>query len=204
VCPPTYLREEALDEAVIAALAAIDLSDEEVKLTTLIIADSMKQLTQTQAAMHETLRLQQDQVRLRLTKLTDLLVDGTIDKAVFDERRERLVLEQARIRERQAEIERDPASFVREIEKTVGLAKSPSLQYKTAPLEKKREMLKSLLSDFAASGKNVDITLALPFRLIAEREKLSEGGPCRGTCRTWEWILKKLLENFGMKEMALN
>jgi len=49
-----------------------------------------------------------------------------------------------------------------------------------------------MLSNLAVSGKNVDVTLALPFRLIAERDKTSIGGAYRGTCRTWEQILDEL------------
>jgi site-specific DNA recombinase len=194
VCPPTSLREEALDAAVLAALADVDLMDEELQLARVVIAEHKRELEQTQAAVFEGLRLQQDQLRLRLTKLTDLLVDGTIDKTVFGERRDALVLEQARINERLAEIAREPASVVATVEKTVELAKSPSMLYKSASLEKKRELLKTLLSDLAVSGKNVALTLALPFRLIAERQKMTDGGPYRGTCRTWEHILRILMQ----------
>jgi site-specific DNA recombinase len=193
-CPPTCIREETLDRAVLAALAGIDLSDEELKLARVMIAESRKELEQTRTEAREALRLQQDQLRMRLTKLTDLLVDGTIDKLVFGERRDALLLEQAGIRERLAEIEQNPASAIATLEKTVELAKSPSILYKTASLEKKRELLKSLLSNLTVSCKNVALTLALPFGLIAEREKLSDGRPYRGTCRTWESIIRELIQ----------
>jgi site-specific DNA recombinase len=197
VCPPTSIREEALGTVVLCALADIDLSDEESELARVMIAERRSDLEQNRSAALQALRLQQDHLRQRLTKLTDLLVDGTIDKAAFGERRDSLVLEQARIKERLTEIERDPASAVATIEKTVELAKSPSLLYKAASLEKRRELLKILLSDLAVSGKNVELTLALPFRLIAERQKMIDGGPYRGTCRTWESILRKLMQQFN-------
>jgi DNA invertase Pin-like site-specific DNA recombinase len=196
VCPPTSIREEALDAAVLAALADIDLSDEELQLARLMIADHRKELEQSRAAAVEACHLQHDQLRLRLTKLTDLLIDGTIDKTVFSERRDALLLEQTRIKEKLAEIEQDPEGAVASLEKTVELAKSPSMLYKKASPEKRRELLKTLLSNLSVSGKNVGFTLALPFRLIAERQKLSDGGAYRGTCRTWGSILHELMQQF--------
>ncbi len=193
VCPQTSIREEALDAAVLAALAEIDLSDGELQQARVMIEESKKGIEQTQVAAREALRLQQEQLRMRLTKLTDLLIDGTIDKTAFGERRDALVLEQARIRERLAEIERNPTSTIEAIESTVELAKSPSLLYKAASAEKKRELLKIILSNLVVSGKNVRVTLTSPFRLIAEREKLPASRPYRGTCRTWEQILKQLI-----------
>jgi DNA invertase Pin-like site-specific DNA recombinase len=199
VCPPTSIREETLDAAVLAVIADIDLSDEEVKLAHIMIADHKRELEQTQAAALQALRLQHDQVRLRLTKLTDLLVDGTIDKSVFGERRGVLLLEQARIKERLAEIERNPATALAALEKTVELAKSPSVLYKSASLERKRELLKTLLSNLTLSGKKIEITLALPFRLIAERQEISDGRAAGSRTRKpmkitksfyiWIWIV---------------
>jgi DNA invertase Pin-like site-specific DNA recombinase len=177
VCPPTCIREEALDVAILSALADVNLSEDEQRLARVMIEENRKGLEQTRAAAREALCLQQDQLRLRLTKLTDLLVDGTIDKSAFGERRDALLLDQTRIKERIAEIERDPAIAVASLEKTVELAKSPSMLYKNASPEKKRELLKTLLSNLTVSGKNVDITLALPFRFIAERQKLPDGSP---------------------------
>ena len=194
VCPPTSIREEAIDEAVVAALADVDLSDEELALARALITQQKDELTRSRSAIVNALNLQQDQIRQRLAKLTDVLVDGTIDKAAYEERRNALMLEQAKLRERLAEIEGDPASAMAALEKTVELAKSPSLLYKSASREKKRELLKILLSNATVSGKNAGITLALPFRLIAEREKLSASGPYRGTCRTWEEILQEQIQ----------
>lgn len=113
-------------------------------------------------------------------------------------------MEQARIKEKLAESERNPASAVAALGKAVELAKSPSLLYKTASPEKKRELLKSLVSNLAAAGKKVELTLALPFRLIAEREKLTIGGPYRGTCRTWTQLMRKLLKTFEEQPIPAN
>ncbi|HLY61034.1 MAG TPA: recombinase family protein [Terriglobia bacterium] len=176
-CPPTCMREDSLDTAILGALAEIDLSDGELQMAQAVIEERRRELGQSVSASRDALQPQLDHIRLRLSKLTDLLVDGTIDKAVFEERRGTLLLEQAGIKEKLAEIERDPVSGLRTIEKIVELAKSPSILYKSASVEKKRELLKTVLSNLVVSEKNVEITLALPFRLIAERQKTPVGRP---------------------------
>ena len=56
----------------------------------------------------------------------------------------------------------------KQIENIVGLAKDASLLYKQANLERKRELLRILLSDLTASGENISAKLTIPFTLIAE------------------------------------
>jgi hypothetical protein len=202
-CPQTCIREETLDAEVINALREIDLSDKELEIAREMSEEHRKEAQQTHSAARDALRLQLDNVRLRLTKLTDLLIDDTIDKVVFEERRNGLLLDQAGIKEKLAEIDHDPASGAAATQKIVELAKSPSNLYKSASVEKKRELLKTMLSNLTVSEKNVEITLALPFRLIAEREKTPDGRPCRGTCRTWESIIRELIQQFSPRGMPV-
>jgi site-specific DNA recombinase len=196
VCPPTTVREECIDGAVINGLAAVELSPGELDVVRSMLdawrADSQKERT----ARSNGLRLQLDQIQSRLGKLADALIDGTIEKSLFAEKQNALLLEQAKAKEKLSEAEGNSTSAIETLEKTVGLAKSPAALYKTASAEKKRELLKTLLSDLVVCGKNVELTLAIPFRLIAERQKMSDGGPYRGTCRTWEQILIKLKSYF--------
>jgi len=203
-CLPTSVREERLDEAVLSCLAEVDLSEDELQLARAGVETRRKELEKNRAATTHAFRLQLDQIQNRIAKLTDLLVDGTVDRSLFKSKQEAILLEQARAKERLAEIEKGSCGAVACIEKAVELAKSPSMLYKTASPEKKRELLKTLLSNFVVCGKNAEITLALPFRLIAERQKTSNGRPYRGTCRTWEAVLRQLLKHCALEATIPN
>lgn len=111
---------------------------------------------------------------------------------MFAEKQKTLLMERVKTQERINETRQRLDRNLELVERTVELAKSPSMLYKTASPEKKRELVKTLLSNLTVSRKNVDIALALPFQLIAKREKTSDGRPYRGTCRTWEEILEEL------------
>lgn len=196
ICPSTSIREDALDRAMICSLREIDLSNEEILLARSVLDGKKAELQRDQMAMAQALRLQLDNVEHRLATLTDLLIDGTVDKALFTEKKNALLVERVKLQERLSEAQQGMSRALEYFEKTVELAKSPSILYEMASSEKKRELAKTLLSNLAVSGKNVSITLDLPFRFIAERETNTDGGPCRGTCRTWEHILLELHKHF--------
>jgi site-specific DNA recombinase len=191
-CPLTAVREERLDEAVFNGLAAVDLAENELEIVRAKLDTWRKESEKDRAARINGLRLQRDQIQSRLEKLADALVDGTIEKGLFTRKQNALLLEQARMKEQLAENEKGSLLGIEALEKTVGLAKNPSALYKAASSESKRELLKTLLSDLTVSGKNVEMTLAIPFRIISERQEISNGGAYRGTCRTWEQTLHDL------------
>jgi len=191
-CPITSVREEQIDEAVQGCLRDVDLSEEELALARTCVEERKKERAKNQAATENALRLQLDHMLGRLEKLADALVDGTIEKSLFQRKQDALLRDQARIKEQLAEIEKGACAALANLENTVELAKRPSMLYKTASPEGKRQLLKTMLSNLAVSEKNVEITLTLPFRLIAERDKTSIGRPNRGTCRTWGEVLNDL------------
>jgi hypothetical protein len=187
------VREEWLDEAIRVRLADIDLSEGELAFARSVLSNKTVELERDHAAQTQALRLQRDRLDAKLARLTDLLVDGTVEKTLFSARQHALLLERARIQDQLRATEANSSAPLESIEKTVELARSPSTLYRMASPEKKRQLAKILLSNLSVSGKNVDVTLALPFRLIAEREKTTGGRPHRGTCRTWEEILNQLI-----------
>lgn len=192
VCPITIFKEEELETAVLIQLERLTLCEKETALMRDWIADNRAQLGATRENEKRDAALALEALRSRKGRLTDLLLDGTLDKCAFDEKQKEFAWQAVQLKQRVAALEGDSNDTIREIERTVGLAKDALLLYKRADVTKKRELLKILLSDLTASAKNLDITLAIPFRIIAEREKSSCGGPHRRTCRTMEYILNQL------------
>jgi hypothetical protein len=188
----TSIREEQIEEAILKALAPVELSDEELRRAEATLTERRKELEARRAEMKSVLRLQYDQLKNRISKLTDLLLDGALARPLFESKQTALLVEQAAIEQKLREMENGSGRTMAQLEKTVELAKSPSHLYKTASVENKRKLLKILLSNLTASGKNVTITLSVPFRLIAERGKDDDCRLNRGTCRTWVELTKHL------------
>ena len=195
-CPPTAVREEHIDAVVLSAFAAVDFAPGELQMIQTYLSASQRDAEKDRAARIVGLRLQLDQLQVRLEKLADTLIDGTIEKDLFKKKQADLLLGQARLKGELVQAEKGVSAAIEDLGKIVELAKSPSVLYKTASLGKRRELLKILLSNLQVAEKNVELTLALPFRIIAERQKPSDGAPHRGTCRTWEQIVKELQKHF--------
>jgi len=191
-CPTTCIREEIIDAAVLGALGRIAFSDEEAQVLKEILTEITKSFAQNRDTMRQNLVLQRERIQQRLSSLADLLIDGTVDKELFAKKRAALLLEQSSVAERLREVAEGFDRGLRLVEKTVELARSASNLYKMATVQRKRELLRNLLSNLSATGKNVEITLSIPFRIIAERQKDEKCGPNRGTCRTWENLLQQL------------
>ena len=195
VCPPTSVREEAIDEVVIGALAAVHLSENELHAAREYLLERRKQSEQEREVMQTTLQLHHEQVSDRISKLTDLLVEGTITKSLFQSKHRTLLLEQTELNQKIADLRQGGARHFKQLETAVELARDASILYQKASVENKRKLLKILLSNVIVSGKNVEIMLSVPFRLIAEREKCDDGRAYRGTCRTWEHITMALMKD---------
>jgi len=128
--------------------------------------------------------------------LTDLFLDGSLQKTVFEEKQKAYVWDEAELKRKLTSLENGSETACREVEKFVELLKSPRMLYQQADHDKKVEFLRILLSNLTVSGKNVSLELRNPFRLVAEREKPSCGRPYRETCRTTANLFQQLIKHF--------
>jgi DNA invertase Pin-like site-specific DNA recombinase len=192
VCPITSIREEQLESAVQNALAPLTLSSAEIDCLHEWIAEQRLNFGAKREAEMRATVLQLEALRTRINRLTDLLIDGTVEKRTYDEKQKQMVWEEAKLRQRAAAIEAGCDDPFNEIERTVELAKGAALLYKRANVTRKRELLRILLSNLTVSAQNVAGELAIPFCFIANRDKTSCGAPYRGTCRTMGKLLDQL------------
>jgi hypothetical protein len=198
VCPITSIREEHLESGVQSAFATLTLSKAELDYLREWIAEQRLHAGAEREAEKRAATLQLEAVRTRMNRLTDLLLDGTVEKPAFDEKQKELVWEEAKLKQRLAVLEAGNGDPFNEIERIVELAKDAALLYEQANVTRKRELLRILMSNLYASATNVDVELAIPFRIIGNRGKTSYGGPYRGTCRTLGKLLDQL-HNYAVK-----
>jgi len=141
-----------------------------------------------------------------LHRLTDMLIDGTIEKPLFEDRKNALLLEQREAKDRILDIEKNGGELAR-LEKFLELVKSASLLYQTADTAEKRELVRELTSNLKLGGKKVIVEPKISVQLLLERSKDINCSPQRGVPRTganleaWGAVLPKLLVYFA-KDMA--
>lgn len=188
-CPRTSLRQEVAETAVSDLLCALQFNEEEKLYFRARIAEMrgiwvVKKETE---ATHLKFRL--GQAKERLGRLTDALLDGTIEKELFQEKKLRLLAEQKSLEEQIADSGGTSRSSPERLEQFLELVGNASLSHELALPEEKREMFRILTSNRLALGKQLDVEPSLPFREIANRYHPPERSQRPDIPRTWDRII---------------
>jgi DNA invertase Pin-like site-specific DNA recombinase len=199
-CPTTCIREEAVDVAVLEQFELLQFSEEERAWFRPKLAQMKLQNADEQEKVIVAVSLQLAQVKERLNRLTDAYIDRLIERELFEQRKSALLLERTDLEQRLAEWEdgrRNPAD---ELLNFLERADGAYLAYKHGLPEERRDLLDALTSNRTVSGKVAEIMLKLPFSEIANRASRTNGAPRRGTPRTWNRLINRLLDLLEDKE----
>jgi DNA invertase Pin-like site-specific DNA recombinase len=195
-CLTTAVREEKVMSAVASSIAKLILDPEELAYIWGWIEDgTANEDTRRQQDIHNA-RFELDQIRARLGRLTDALIDGVLEKPLFDARKATLLNDEQRILEKIRNLEAGTDSSLRRVAGFLELVKNAPVAYENAEPDEKRDLVKTLFSNLKLNDKNVDVTLKPSVQLIANRPKFSNGAPSRGLHRTWKKLLEELRVQF--------
>ncbi len=183
-CPRDAIREEYIDEKVRARLWTARLCKEEAVELRAMIDRLRKDWGLHEETLAQALKLRLDNVEGRLSRLMDAYLDGVIQGTLFEEKKTSLLLEKKELEEKLNFAPANKGSLPDDLEKFFELTETLPLSYEMGIPEEKREILKTVTSNLYVDGKNVAIALRSPYQEVAEREKLLNGEPYRGTLRT--------------------
>jgi site-specific DNA recombinase len=195
-CPTTTIREEKIDSAVSPFVGKLVFDPDELSY----ISGWMEEArahdhTRLQQEVHNA-RTQLDNIRARIGRLTDALIEGSIDSATFELRKALLLGDEQRMREKIHELEAGNGGPLQRLERFLELVKNMPIAYENANPDEKRDLIKNLFSNLSLIGKKLDLTPNSGVLLVANRPKTSYGAPSRGLHRTWDELLKKLISQF--------
>jgi hypothetical protein len=130
------------------------------------------------------LDLQLGQIEQRLTRLTDVVIDGTIDKETFNERKAALLPSKRKLLEELASTTSMP-SIADVIAEKFEQANTAQTLYESEVSSEKRSLVESLSSNLAVDGKNLAITLKSPFQALVNLRNSDGSDLNRGAVRTF-------------------
>jgi len=116
---------------------------------------------------------------------------------MVEERRSSLLLEEAGIKQKLSDIEEGRSDALTRLDEFLELTKDASNLYNSAIPDEKRDFVKKLTSNFGVHAGNVVIALKDEAKEIANRHEVSGSALHRGTHRTWDAILTRLLASFS-------
>ncbi|WP_421839687.1 recombinase family protein [Novosphingobium sp.] len=175
-CPTKTVREEALEDAIIACFACTqlsvpDLAEFERRLATWIAADDAQE-------REKAWQLRRTSLQDRIDRLTDALIDRLIDRDAFADRRQRLAIE-----EEAMEAERsswgDVGQKAAHMRTLIELAHSLVLSHRLADAAEKRRLVEMATSNRLVCGKEVYIERSNWLDEVTDTLDVHDGAPDR-------------------------
>lgn len=191
-CPQTSVREDRIEKCFQRNLLKLQFTKKCEQYLNHALTSQKSDWIQQKDAHRNEFQLRLGKAKERLNRLTDAFLDGSIDRQVFDQRKNDLFLEMKDLEEKMLDLENEKSNVWDEVEKKLELAKTAYLQYQMANSEKKRQILKSLTSNCLVNGKNVDFTWLPAYKLLLEESKFLNGGPLRIKPRTFAKLANKI------------
>lgn len=180
-CDTKTLREDVIDACVTKSLTKLEITPGVAVRLEKEWASDPAELELT--ARKSSLELQMADERKRLERLTDLLVDGTIDTAAYNTRKQVSKMRLADMRDQIQKIP-DSAETKATRHQFLELMKSLVSLHKMATDPEKREFIKNVFSNRIIVGKNVELE---PYDWLQEAKSgqcVLHGAPHRDIDRT--------------------
>jgi site-specific DNA recombinase len=181
-CPRISVTEERIDERVSADLQLLALDERDVGdfrdiLREQIEIEDMERHDRHAHAERDLALLEQ-----RIARLTDALIDGTIDKPTYEERKTDLYFKRRELRDR---LESDDSeTFWRSVAQKFERGLTAYIGYQTGNDHEKREMVKMVSSNVTIRDKNPVLSMYFPFEEIRDWAISQECAPHQGAVRT--------------------
>ncbi|HEY6991594.1 MAG TPA: recombinase family protein [Bryobacteraceae bacterium] len=140
-CQGHSIREEAIEAGLWRLLSPLCLTPDESDEIRQLASEITGNWVDERAALLNSLRLQIDAVRVRLTRLTDIYIDAGIDKNLFEERKLGLLMERRLLEEQLGNYSRDETAIQRRVDGYLELLKGLRLSYSSAIGLEKRKLI---------------------------------------------------------------
>jgi len=196
-CRGVSVREDAVAVSIERGLQSLEFSELEKQHFAARIAELNASWTVNREKEIRNLHVRIEQISERLNRAADAYLEGVLDQSMFEGRKAELIAEQRALRDRKSDLEANRVSTPSEIEKYVELARSAYLLYRNATIEKKRRLLRTVVSNCTITRKNVHIAWQIPFLQIAEREKSTDSTPSKEMSRTSKALIDRLFGYFA-------
>lgn len=192
-CPTRSFREDVLERAIFATWPTFAATDEWKHRLLQHLEHVLAQEAFTRVGRTAQVHVQLASIKQRQSRLIDAFLDGSLDKESFDTRKHTLLEEERLIAESLHQREPDSDDLKQFIVKTLELASVAQQGYRLANPAEKREMVRTLGSNFSVSGNEAYVEPYCPVSVVAKRPLVPSGDPSQDTSRTLRQIAEDLV-----------
>lgn len=199
-CSQKTIREELIEKELLPVLKQLAFNEQENRFLQKAIKSKYGELEVLKENKLEILKMQLEQCRQRLSKLTDFFVDGVIDQEIFISKKNSLVIEENKLQREISDFDEIQRTALTRAEQFLELVNRAYLSYKWGTEVERRELVKFVTSNFFVKDKSVLIMLNLPFEIIVNHRSEPGGGPHRVIPRTLACLVGRLIEYFSTSD----
>ena len=186
-CPTTTVREDEIDAALRHSLRTLQMATQaEAKVSSEPLAETAAEALGERRAAIE---LQIAETTGRIGRLTDLLIDGTIDTESFAERKGQAQLRLQELRQDLAATP-SPERLAQQSRELAELQKNLSMVYEMAKPDEKRQLIDIVWPNRRIIRKNVDLEPSDWLIDALATKRIPVGAPLRGHGRTLHELMR--------------
>lgn len=179
----TCVRELDVECLVNRTYATIRLDPQEMRDLRDIVEDMRVSKADDLAQRIASLNLQLAACETRLARLTDAMIEGLIEKELFESRKSEVLLNRRGVLDQLEQVGSSSSKADRVME-LLELANSAYVSYQNGLPSERRALIAATTSNFIGNGKEPAITLKSPFQEFSEWRNSMDGDPHRDRPRT--------------------
>jgi len=180
-CRGVSFSETRVDRLIRENLACLQVDDGDVRDFRDLLTEHIAEEESGRATKASDIQRDLGLVAQRLARLTDAFLDGTIDKAAYEERKAMLLAQRTALNERLAG---GDSTFWQSIAERFELGLTALQGYQIGNDDEKREIIKSVSSNLIAQGKEPVLPMFSPFAELREWSISAYGLAHQGAVRT--------------------
>jgi len=189
-----------VDRAIRDRLVPLGLTEEEAAEVRDMGAMVAAEWTKRREGYARAMNLRIENLDGRMSRLMDVFLDGAVERPAFEDKKLALLMERKELDEERHRLEQHEGGVAAKMTEYLELVKTLQLGYEMGNPDEKRNLLKSITSNFTVDGKNIAIELRSPFREIENLSNVRCGAPLRGRPRTFtQKLFKLLIEYFSSR-----
>ena len=158
-----WVKEETVIEQIVAALKSFAMPQDLLADVLDYIRKTDEQDKELSRATTKELKAEQTQLTQKLSRLTDLLIDGNIDKGIYEAKNKEIQLRRQDIESRLIQTKQPTPDDGLNLGNVVTMLSKSAETFACSKIEQKRQMLGFVFSNLQMEGTTLRYTLRKPF-----------------------------------------
>ncbi len=180
-CPTKSIREDQVERTVIRSFEGLQLHTLENQVLNELLNEAQLNWVVNEKGFENSLKMQKERISNKLERLTDAYIENVVNKAMFDRKKEILLIDLQTLRNRTIQFSNQKDAIFKKAINFLEHIKSFKKTYLSGISDEKRKILKTIISNLIVEGKNITIAMKIPYSDLANRQCFSL---CAHECHT--------------------